>query len=210
MTTESGPTDGELLVAWRAGDRKSGELLFERHYKPITRFFQNKVREPGDLIQRTFLGCVEATDRFREDGNFRAYLLGIAVNVLRQHYRNISSPKEPDLLGTISAEDLRQSPSEVIAESDDQRMLLEGLRRLPTELQLILELHYWEKMKIREVAQILDLPEGTIKDRLRRGRKRLKEQLAILESSDTPLKETLTRLDQWAERLRMEMLRTRD
>jgi len=207
MTTEDRPTDVELLLAMRAGDRKAGDLLFERHYARLTRFFQNKASDSEDLIQRTLLACVEATGRFREDGNFRAYLLGIAVNVLREHYRKVSGPLRHPLPDEVSAEDLGQSPSAALVRSDDQRMLLAGLRSLPTELQMVLELYYWENMKVQEVARILELPEGTVKDRLRRGRKRLEEQLARLESSDTPLKETLTRLDQWAERLRMDMLR---
>lgn len=209
MTTADGPTDVELLIAWREGDRKAGDRLFERHYRHLTRFFQNKVSEPGDLIQRTFLACVEATGRFREDGNFRSYLLGIAINVLREHYRKVSDPRRHHQLGEMSVESLGQSPSDAMVQNHEERLLLFGLRKLPAELQLVLELYYWEKMKIQELAKILELPEGTVKDRLRRGRKKLKDEMAILEASDQPLKETLTRLDQWAERLRMDMLKGR-
>lgn len=209
MESDKGPSDVELLLAWRDGDRKAGGQLFERHYGNLTRFFRNKVSEPDDLIQRTMLACVEAAGRFREDGNFRAYLLGIAVNVLRVHYRTLSGPRGQQQLGLVSVTDLGESPSDALVRSGDERMLLEGLRRLPVELQLVLELHYWEKMKVHELSRILELPEGTVKNRLRRGRQRLKEQLDALEKSDTPLAETLTRLDQWAERLRLDMLRNR-
>ena len=52
--------DAECLRAWASGDRKAGELLFERHFEAVARFFRNKTdRDHDDLIQATFLGCVE-------------------------------------------------------------------------------------------------------------------------------------------------------
>jgi hypothetical protein len=66
--------DAELLEAWGAGDKAAGEALFDRHFEAIYRFFQNKVG-PGvidDLVQQTFLGCVEAPDRFRGDSSSNA------------------------------------------------------------------------------------------------------------------------------------------
>ena len=60
-------TDRQLLEAWRGGDKKAGKRLFERHYDALTRFFRNKVGpEAPDLVQQTFLGCLERIDRFRE------------------------------------------------------------------------------------------------------------------------------------------------
>ena len=68
-------SDAELLVAWRAGDEDSGRALLVRHFRPLTRFFRNKV-DIGveDLIQRTMLVCLEHADRLRDASSFRAYL----------------------------------------------------------------------------------------------------------------------------------------
>jgi DNA-directed RNA polymerase specialized sigma24 family protein len=60
MTAATAATDIELLEAWRGGDRRAGEQLFERHYAAVARFFRNKLEfGVDDLIQRTFLACVE-------------------------------------------------------------------------------------------------------------------------------------------------------
>ena len=83
------PTDLELLEAWRGGDRQAGEALFERHFDAIARFFRNKVDHGiDDLIQRTFLACVESKDQFRGEASFRTFLFAVAHNVLGKHYRS--------------------------------------------------------------------------------------------------------------------------
>ena len=77
------PQDAAQLEAWRAGDQDAGEALIERHYASILRFFRTKAGEDADdLVQLTFLRCVEASERYRGDAGFRAFLFGIARNVL--------------------------------------------------------------------------------------------------------------------------------
>ncbi|MEM9452797.1 MAG: sigma-70 family RNA polymerase sigma factor [Myxococcota bacterium] len=198
--------DEELLLAWRSGERDAGEALFERHYAKIALFFQNKVAEPEDLIQRTFLACVESADRFRVNSSFRAYLLGIAVNVLRNHYRRLNGPRNHTAL-QISMEDMGQTPSQIISYQEEERLLLAALRRLPIERQLLLELFYWEQMKTHELAEVLGWPVGTVRDRLRRARKHLEEHLTTLAESKTRLDSTVTRLDEWVEKLRLRLHR---
>lgn len=61
-------SDEELLAAWRAGERRAGELLFERYYEPVARFFFNKTDAAAELIQQTFLACVEGAAKFRGPG----------------------------------------------------------------------------------------------------------------------------------------------
>ena len=58
-------TDTELLSAWRGGDLECGRTLFERHFDGVRRFFANKLDHGAeDMVQRTFLACVEGRDRF--------------------------------------------------------------------------------------------------------------------------------------------------
>ena len=79
-------TDAELLAAWRGGDADAGEILFDRHFAAVTRFFRHKAGDRlDDLVQTTFMTLLESPDGFRGEGSFRAYLLGVAYNVLRRH-----------------------------------------------------------------------------------------------------------------------------
>lgn len=200
-------SDVELLEAWRGGDRQAGQRLFERHYGSVARFFQNKV-DAGvdDLIQRTFLACVESKERMRGEASFRTFLFAVARNLLSKHYRGKRGDGEHVDFGVTSVHDLGPSPSVVIAEHQEQRVLLEALRRIPLEHQIILELYYWESLTSVEVAQLLDVPHGTARTRIRRAKQLLEEQLRALQGDQAQLESTIANLDSWAASLR-KMLR---
>ncbi len=201
------PVDNDLtlLVAWRdAGDRSAGMALFDRYYPALTRFFHNKVDESAsaDLVQNTFLACVEGKERFRGDGSFRSYLFAIACNLLRKYYGTKKRHPGPIDFSVTRAVDLAPSITEVIRVKEEQRLMLAALRRLPIECQEVLELHYWEQMTVTEIATIVAVPAGTVKSRLQRGRRLLKAQLRKLATSRAVLESTLSNLDDWARGLR--------
>jgi RNA polymerase sigma factor (sigma-70 family) len=199
------PTDFELLDAWRAGDRDAGNTLFERHFDAICRFFANKVHHGiDDLIQKTFLGCVEGRDRFLKQSSFRTYLFAVAHNVLRAHFRQSKPGSEFDPSDT-SADDFTPSPSTMFALQQEQRLLLEALRRIPLDYQLVLELFYWEDMSAPELAQVLSIPEGTVRSRLRRAREALAEKMQSLTRSPELLRTTLSDLEKWVRSLRAQI-----
>jgi RNA polymerase sigma-70 factor (ECF subfamily) len=194
-------SDVELVDAWRTGDRSAGEALFERHYDAVARFFQNKVGEAAsDLIQRTFLACCEGSNRFRGDTNFRSYLFAIAYRLMCKHF----DEQRRDRLDfdSVSAHDLSPGATEVVAQRQEQRLVLEALRRIPLEHQVLLELHYWEQMTAAEAAAVLGIPLGTAKTRLRRARELLEARLAELASSPELLASTVANLEAWAQAIR--------
>jgi RNA polymerase sigma-70 factor (ECF subfamily) len=194
--------DAELLEAWAAGDQEAGERLFERHFESVARFFRNKLPADTaheDLIQQTFLGCVEAKARFRGDASFRSFLFAIARNQLSKHWRTRSRDRLD--FQTVSAVELDPSPSAVLARDREQRRLLQALRRIPLDHQVALELHYWEAMTAAEIATVLELPLGTAKTRLRRAKQLLEVELAALVSGTKPAEPTGTGLETWAREL---------
>ena len=134
-------SDARLVEAWRGGDREAGKRLFERHYAGVARFFRNKVGEAGpDLIQRTFLACVEGRERFRRESSFRSYLFSIAYKIVCKYYRERRRDAGRVDFEEESAHSL-SSPISAVAARQEQRLLLEGLRRLPVDYQVVLELH---------------------------------------------------------------------
>ncbi len=175
-------SDLELLEAWRsAGDAEAGNELFERHFLTVRRFFRNKlpVTEVEDVLQRTFLACVEGSDRFRGDSSFRSYLLGIARNQLYCHIRKRATDMVAAGLdfSVSSLDNLGISPTENLAKSEAQQMLCAALRCLPVDTQIILELRYWEQLPSSEIAEIMNIAETTVRTRLFRARQALKAQL---------------------------------
>lgn len=194
--------DAKLLEAWRSGDADAGEALFVRHYQPVARFFRNKVGADhvADLIQETFIASLESRDKIEDGSRFRGYLLCIAYRVfckhLRQRYRR---PDQVDL-DEVPVEDLDPSPTSVIVHEQEQRLLLEGLRAIPVNYQVVLELHYWEDLTTYEIAAVLGIPQGTVRSRLLRARSALEAAMARIARSTELLESTLTRLEDWAAR----------
>ena len=196
-------TDQELLEAWRGGDQAAGEVLFERYYPAMVRFFANKISgDPADLIQETFMGCVTGAERIREVANFRAFLFGIAYNRLKKHYARGRIDAERIDWDSQSAADLGPGPGTMMAKGAEQRLLLDALRRIPVEHQVVLELFYWESMTSAAIAEVLDEPHGTVRTRIRRARQLLGEQLERLAGDPELARKTSADLDGWAAKIR--------
>jgi RNA polymerase sigma factor (sigma-70 family) len=197
------PSDLDLFEAWCAGDRKAGHELFTRYFHNIRRFFANKVEnEVEDLVQRTFTACVESRDRVLLKSSFRAYLYGIARNILRQHFRARNRAGTPFDVDEHSVCDSGAGISMILAARQEQRLLLEALRRLPLDHQTLLELYFWEDLSAREIAECFDLPENTIRSRIRRGKRMLSERMEELATSPVELESARSDLERWAASLR--------
>ena len=201
-------SDAELLEGWRNGDLGAGELLFERYYSSIERFFLNKVTTGvGDLVQETFAACVTSRDRLVNGNKFRAYIFTVAYNVLCAHLRGRYRDRGQLDVDTTSIHDVSPGPSSVAVRRREQRLLLEGLRGIPIAYQMILELHYWEDMRTADIARILELPVGTVRSRMRRARELLNDTMTRLMDSPAVLESTTSQLDDWARKCRNEIQR---
>jgi RNA polymerase sigma-70 factor (ECF subfamily) len=200
-------TDFELLEAWREGDERAGRELFARHFDAIYRFFRSKVDDLAeDLTQQTFLGAVKGKERYRGDASFRTYLYTIARNRLYSHIRDRQRRDAVIEVGQASVADLGLgSPTRQIAQREEQRLLLMAMRHLPLEMQVALELHYWEGLSVREIAIVIETPEGTIKRRLQRARQRLDELIIELAESESLRQSTQANFDDWAKGLRAQL-----
>lgn len=197
-------TDHALLQAWRDGDDKAGTTLVRRHFESLSRFFRQKAADHRtDLMQRTWLGCVESRDRVPDHVPFKVYLLGIARRVLIHHYRSKSKDARTSPADDAGPTDTETpTPTGALAMVDEEKLLLQALRRLPLDMQLTLELFYWESLKIDEVAQVLEIPPGTVKSRLSRAKTLLREQIQELEAPNEVAMSTEANLDKWARSIR--------
>ena len=197
------PSDIDLVRAWAAGDEASGNRLVRRHFDSVARFFRSKVDDAAaDLIQRTFLGCLEARHRLENVESFKAYLLGIARLQLMEHLRRRHREDRRLRQMEVSLHDLGVTPTRVVAMREEQKLLLAALRRVPLSIQMALELFYWEQLSEKEIAAVLEIPQGTVKSRLHRGREMLRQHISELAESPALLESTIAGLERWARSLR--------
>lgn len=196
--------DLELLDQWRNGDAEAGQTLFRRHTDTLYRFFQNKAAaKVDDLVQQTMLACLQNHIKYEQRSSFRSYLLGVARYQLFDHYRRQKFDADHFDFNTVTLHDLAPSPSVQMAKSSEERLLLEALRRLPINLQIAIELSYWEDLSGPEIAEIIEVPVDTVYSRLRRAKELLKENLDLLnKGGGETLGATETDLSLWANKLR--------
>jgi RNA polymerase sigma-70 factor (ECF subfamily) len=190
--------DAELLAAWRDGDAQAGRELFERHFSVLYRFFYNKMEDSiEDMIQETLLTCVEARDRIRDDASFRAFLLGIARNRLYKRWRRLELERRHFDPATASVASMGITPSQVVAVDEQRDVVLTAMREIPVDMQTALELYYVEDLTAPEIATVLEIPEGTVRSRIRRGREQLGEVIvATVKGSQLPAVDDAS-LTQW-------------
>jgi RNA polymerase sigma-70 factor (ECF subfamily) len=195
------PSDGdaELLRRWREGDGDSGNALFERHFRAVFRFFRAKLDESvaEDLAQQTFLAMVAGRDRVGEEQGFRPYLFGIARKTLLMHLRTRMRAAPTVDLGASAIADLQVSAATRIAVASEQELLARALRRLPLDFQIAVELYYWEGLSTVAIAEVLEVPEGTVRSRLTRARSQLAEHIAAIAETPELARSTLEGLDAW-------------
>jgi len=194
-------SDVELLVRWREGDSAAGNALVKRHFDSVCRFFRSKLGDDvSDLIQRTFLDCVKARETIDESIGFRPFLYAIAhrrlIDELRRRGRRPAMDPARD-----SLMDLGISPSLVLAEQAEARILARALQSLPLQQQVTLELFYWEGLRGKEMAGVFGVSEHTIRSRLARAKDALRS--AMERDADDPelAARTFDGLQTWAQRV---------
>jgi RNA polymerase sigma factor (sigma-70 family) len=192
-----------LLEAWRGGDLGAGQALFRRHYVGLVRFFRSKAGEHAfELTQSTFLACVEGRGTIRSTSSFPAYLYSVARNILYDHYRGKYKSNEVLDLASISCEDLSPGLAGVHAREQELELLLRAMRSIPINAQIMLELYYWERMTAREIAEVLAIPEGTVRTRIRDAKQHVEAQVARLARTPDLAHSTVVGFDTWAAQLR--------
>jgi RNA polymerase sigma-70 factor (ECF subfamily) len=165
-----------LLRQWRSGDRVAGDKLLRRYAPVLQAFFQRKVaRNVDELVQCTLLACVQGIERFEGRSSFKSYLLGIAHNQFLMSLRARGYASEDEVPLSTRPED---TPSQLVSVKEEQRILISALIQVPTDFLNVLKMFYWNGLSVEEIARELNIPLGTVKSRLARGRGMLKERLA--------------------------------
>jgi RNA polymerase sigma-70 factor, ECF subfamily len=177
----------------RASDRIRGEFegLALKHLDPLysaaLRLTKNE-RDAEDLIQDTFLRAYRFFDKFERGTNIKAWLFKILTNTFINRYRrsvkerNIVEGSERDAVHekfiSREATEYAANPEQYFFDrllSDD---VLRAVDELPIDFRMVVILADLQEFSYKEIAEILDVPVGTVMSRLYRGRRLLQKALA--------------------------------
>lgn len=170
----------------RSGNRAAFEKLYNENIARIYAIVASRTKNPDDiedLVQVAFIRAYEGLDRFRGDAAFSTWLTRIAMNVCVSHYESqsvrqkhkgwLTSPEGVAYVGPTWEED----PERIFYAQECRTQVRRGIRRLPKPYREAMQLRYLEDRSYSEISTHMQVPMGTVKTWLFRGRELLLEYL---------------------------------
>ena len=157
--------------------------MYEKYADDVLRvsyFYLGDRQKAEDVTQDVFVRLI-TNNPVIEEGREKAWLLKVALNRCRDLWRGAWLKRV--VLGSPVFE-MIPAPDE-IEKAQEQQALMSAIHSLPDSFKDVMLLHYYQGYGIAEIAQMLDLPEGTISSRLSRGRKKLEQLLKGEDARET-------------------------
>jgi RNA polymerase sigma-70 factor (ECF subfamily) len=172
-------SDEVLIGRIAQGDRLAMQVLFARHQVRVYRFVLRLVGNQAmaeDLISEVFLDVWRQADRFEGRSAVSTWLLAIArFKALSLMRRKPDEELDEETAGAI--EDRSDDPEVSVQKKDKSAALRKCLAVLSPEHREVIDLVYYHEKTVQEVAEIVGIPEATVKTRMFYARKRLSELL---------------------------------
>jgi RNA polymerase sigma-70 factor (ECF subfamily) len=173
--------DNQLVERCLAGQEEAWEDLVTIHTRRVYAIcyrFTGSGHTAQDLTQDVFLRVFKSLKSYRAgEGSFTVWLSRLTRNLLIDHYRRSKSERVTDSIeGQLPLLEERTSRSRtegLLAGREASEVLQSALAKLSPDLREVVILRDLEEMEYKEMAQVLDIPEGTVKSRLNRGRAEL-------------------------------------
>jgi RNA polymerase sigma factor (sigma-70 family) len=168
------------VIAASLDDPRAFVLVFERHFDAIFRYLRRRVGRDlaEELAAETFAAAFASRHRFDSSAwDARPWLYGIAVNLLRHHYR--TEERQLRAYARSAVDPLGfEEPLDRIEAAASAAQVAQALAELtPIEREVLL-LFAWADLSYSEIAEALEIPVGTVRSRLNRARRRVGELLA--------------------------------
>ncbi len=179
----SEPSDDELMAQVRDGDPAPLAVLFERYQVPLYNFFLRLTRQAStseDLVQEVFLRVLKYKHTFRGKGQFRGWLYQIARSARADHYRKHGRETELSEESQEMLVSAQAAVSESLEEEQRAALVRAALERLPEAKREVLLMSRFQDLRYHEIARALGIAEGTVKVRVHRAMKDLREQFLQL------------------------------
>lgn len=168
--------DKQLLIRAKLGDKAALSEVVERYYNDIYKFLVRRTGSPfiaEEVTQNTFLKFVCTLASYREKNKLRSYLFTIAINCSNDYFRSEKREVSLDDFGDCKADTDIEEEFDKISRGERVRL---ALQTLPERQRDVVILRYYHDMKLSEIAEILEIPVSTVKTRLHRASKVLKDE----------------------------------
>jgi len=189
------PPDESLMLRYQQGDRSAFPVLVRRHQQALFNFAFRQVRVPQlaeDVVQETFVRVVQNAADFKHEARFTTWVYTITRNLCIDQLRKRALRKHPSLdqaggdegdgptLGEQTA-DPRASVEREATGTELRERIARAVDKLPDDQREVFLMREFSNLPFKEIAEITNVPENTVKSRMRYALERLQEALAEYE-----------------------------
>ncbi len=169
--------DSALVEGLRQGDPAAADELFNRYSRPLHAFIMRMVGDKAtaeDVFQDTWMRIVRNIDSFRGDCKFSSWMFQIALNLCRNIARTASRREfvELDKAGNLS-----QAPDVDAGKILQAERIKKLVDSLPDKMRELIVMRFYHQKTDAEISEITGLPSGTVKSRIFRGMRLLKDKI---------------------------------
>ena len=162
-----------LVKKAKNGDEQAGEQLIRKYYTAIYQYCFLHLRDRDlaeDMTQETFTRYFEALQTYTDYGKLKNYLYRIAGNIIKNYYKK---KKE------LPMEEMSHIPGSDMRDEEIRMDIEQAIDRLPKELKEITILFFFQDLKQKDIARLLDINLSLVKYRISRAKKLLSEYLEV-------------------------------
>lgn len=181
--------DKDILSIYNINKKEGLDVIVHKYKDPLYKCSLHLCKsrqEAEDLFQDTWIKVFRNLEKYDENKNLKTWIFTICINSYKDKYRknkrwlNIikdyfnNDEKEKEVINIGSEENL---PEEEMVKNFEKAMLKEAVESLKEEYKLPVILYYFQELSYKDISEVLSIPEGTIKSRLNKARKLIKEYM---------------------------------
>ena len=178
-------TDAQLVQSTLRGETEAYNIILKRYQRQVYNLayrMLGNADDAGDLVQDTFLRAYGALSSFRQDASFLTWLYKITSNLCIDHMRSRKSKGTLSLdfeleEGREPSADRSYSPEDTVIRGAVSDIVQKEVMNLPDRYRVVVVMRHLQGMSVEEIAGQLEIPTGTVKTHLFRGREMLRGRL---------------------------------
>ncbi len=177
------PDEKQWIKRFQAGDAAAFARIMD-HYEPyalglVWRMTGDR-HAAEDICQEVFIKVLKGLGRFRTESSLKTWIFRIAHNAALDHkrsHRPMESLADRDEIVAGGDAGRDGQPLARMEDAQLKKAIERAMETLPALPREVLHLFYWDELSVAEIGTVLEIPEGTVKTHLFRGRKTLREQM---------------------------------